>query len=651
MLQWARTYEHANRRLAAWGVVYSVYAPGLEIVHRAGRIHSNVDPLSRLPRAPPEHFSHIEEMVPFISTTGASQTLPTNGYIADPARRATFIAYTIEDCIEGQTSIFAVTRAQREDQPGAKESPAKPENMEEESFVLWEASNPPPNIQVSLDPQLIKEFVEGYQQDTAFRNKWKDAPEKSKVRDPGSRFYKDNTDLLFFRDADYQPQLCIPKNTRNLVLSEAHDQPFGGAHAGPERLWQNLSSRFYWPRMKVDIIKYCESCDTCQKTKNSNFKKFGLLIPNPIPSRPYESISMDFVVNLPWSEEYNAILVIVDRLTKHAQFIPCTTGLDTEGFAYLFVKHVAARFGLLTSIISDRDPRWISDFWRAVCKCLKTKLAMSSSHHPQHDGQTESTNKTMEVMTRVYTAERRDSWAEWLSLLEFAYNNTVHSSTAASPYFLLYGYEPRAPLDFLKGERDELTRQLSANTQANDFLSSLRMHREAARNAIAKAQTKQAQSYNRGRRVAEFEVGSLVLVNPHSLEWIESKGEGAKLVQRWIGPFEVMDQINPKVYRLRMSNKYPGSPVFNIEHLKKYISSLQEFGDREKMPETRALKKESEEYEVKSLVGHKYDKHTRKYRFLVRWKGYNPHFDSWVMERDMKNAPSILREYKSKHLT
>lgn len=150
--------------------------------------------------------------------------------------------------------------------------------------------------------------------------------------------------------------------------------------------------------------------------------------------------------------------------------------------------------------------------------------------------------------------------------------------------------------------------------------------------------------------MAEFEIGALVLVNPHSLEWVESKGEGAKLVQRWIGPFEVTERINPKVYRLRMSDKYPGSPVFNVDHLKKYTSSPLEFGERETMPETRALKKESEEYEVETLVGHKFDKKTKKYQFLVRWKGYNPHFDSWVTERDMKNTPAILREYRSKHL-
>ena len=110
--------------------------------------------------------------------------------------------------------------------------------------------------------------------------------------------------------------------------------------------------------MKLDIIKYCRTCDVCQKTKASNFSKFGMLIPNPIPSRPYQSISMDFIVNLPWSEGFNAIYVVVDHLSKHASFIPTTMGLDSKGFAHLFVKHIVSRFGLPESIVTDRDPNY-----------------------------------------------------------------------------------------------------------------------------------------------------------------------------------------------------------------------------------------------------------------------------------------------------
>jgi hypothetical protein len=108
--------------------------------------------------------------------------------------------------------------------------------------------------------------------------------------------------------------------------------------------------------MKVDIELFCLTCDICQKIKDHNFKRYGFLVPNPIPTRPYESVSMDFIVDLPWSGGYNAIWVVVCRLTKHASFIPTTTGLDAEGFAALFVKLVASRFGLPYSIIADHDP-------------------------------------------------------------------------------------------------------------------------------------------------------------------------------------------------------------------------------------------------------------------------------------------------------
>ena len=255
--------------------------------------------------------------------------------------------------------------------------------------------------------------------------------------------------MIFFSNENYQPWLCIPVGLRNFTLREAHESPFKLAHTGPERLWQSLSSRFYWKRMKTDIVKYCRSCDICQKTKAPNFTKFGMLIPNPIPSRPYQSISMvDFIVNLPWTEGFNAIYVVVDRLTKHASFKPTTTGLVSEGFAILFFKHIVCRFGLPESIVMDRDPRWTSDFWLSMAKALQTKMSLSSSHHPQHDGQTEVVNKLLTMMCAFITC-KKDQWALWLHLLEFAYNSSVHSSIGTTPFHLLLGFHPRTALDFI----------------------------------------------------------------------------------------------------------------------------------------------------------------------------------------------------------
>lgn len=274
---------------------------------------------------------------------------------------------------------------------------------------------------------------------------------------------------------------------------------------------------------------------------------------------------------------------------------------------------------------------------------------MSSAHHPQHDGQTEIVNKYLETMLRAYVAGNKSSWAEWLHLLEFAYNSSLHQSIGTSPYFLLYGFHPKEPLDFIAGRSSQSGRTYNLRGDAQEFLEEISMHREGARNAIARAQEEQAKAYNRGRRPAPvFKVGSRVLVNPHTLEWLESKGEGVKLNQRWIGPFEVIEVINPKVYRLRMSNKYPGSPVFNIEHLRRYEESPPEFGPREILPETRDKVPEDPEEEVERIVGHKWDKKKGRYLFLVRWEGYGPQFDTWEPAYHLKNASFLLNKYKRK---
>ena len=662
-LQWARTYENANRRLAAWGAVFSAYAPKLEIIHRAGRVHSNVDPLSRLPRAPPDQISPAEPAEPSIR---AKETLDERQEVAPAGKMAafafTFAAWSIEDCVnEPKEAMINVRSRNKKTGPNDELPPNSSDDKEADtpdksqgggleteeldtlatSADYWGAVNPPPTVHLSMNEEAKDEWKKSYLEDPMFKAIVNNAEYADGNTIPGRRFFVDKEGMVFFKDEHYQPRLCVPAGQRNFILREAHENPLESAHAGPERLWQSLSSRFYWKRMKIDIIRYCSSCDVCQKSKPSTFGKFGLLIPNPIPSRPYQSISMDFIVNLPWSEGYNAIYVVVDRLTKHASFIPVTTGLNSEGFALLFVKHIVCKFGLPESIITDRDPRWTTDFWLSIAKALKTKMSLSSSHHPQHDGQTEVVNKLLTIMLRAFVTGQKDQWAAWLHLLEFAYNSAVHSSIGTTPFHLMLGFHPRTPLDFIGSRRNDEIASRALSPEAVTFLDTLAMHRDSARRAIAKAQDQQVKSYNKGRRpVPDLKQGDRVLVNPHALEWTESKGEGKKLTQRWIGPFEVIQRINPNVYRLRMSNLYPGLPVFNYQHLKKYVETPREYGDRTALPETRTAKPAEEEYEVEKIIA---ERRTKKgLEYLVRWEGYGPLYDTWEPKRSLRNAPEVI---------
>ena len=570
----------------------------------------------------------------------------------------TFGAWSIEDCLEEPKEAMINVRSRNKRIPETEGTLDRDISLDESALdqseeldtlatttEYWGAVNPPPTIHIAMSEDSKKQWAKSYLDDPMFKPIAEKEENSHEKLQPGRRFFVDGDGLIFFSNEDYQPRLCVPVSQRNFILREAHENPMESAHAGPERLWNSLSTRFYWKKMKRDVVRYCQTCDVCQKTKPSNFTKFGMLIPNPIPSRPYQSISMDFIVNLPWSEGFNAIYVVVDRLTKHASFIPTTTGLDSEGFAHLFVKHIACRFGLPESIVTDRDPRWTTDFWLSIAKALQTKMSLSSSHHPQHDGQTEVVNRLLTIMMRAFIAGKKDQWALWIHLLEFAYNSAVHSSTGTTPFHLLLGFHPRTPLDFIGTKHSDDFDDRSLGREAITFLESFAMHRESARQAIARAQDQQAKSFNKGRKpIPDLKKGDRVLVNPHALEWVESKGEGKKLTQRWIGPFEVMQRINPNVYRLHMSNLYPGLPVFNYQHLKKYEPSPAEYGERSTLPETRTTCPVQDEYEVEKIIA---ERRTKKgLEYLVRWEGYSPLYDTWEPRRALTNAPEVVAKWQ-----
>ena len=304
-------WYYAHRPLGQ-GLSYMIWM--VSTTHRAGRVHSNVDPLSRLPRTPPDHVSPLHDNELTIKTDSSLAERQEQQAESAPARTA-FTIWSLEECLEGHKSAWL---SAADDQTGV------PTEMEP-SVEYWDAKNPPPNLHIEIDDSFVQEWIEGYKADQAFSSIWKDEKREVQNWKASSRFIKDEKGLLYFVDLDYQPRLCVPKSHRNFILREAHENPMESSHSGPERLWQQLSQKFYWKRMKADVLAFSNSCDICQKTKFSNFNKFGFLIPNPIPSRPYQSVSMDFIVHLPWSSQFNAIFVVVDRLTKHASFIPTTT--------------------------------------------------------------------------------------------------------------------------------------------------------------------------------------------------------------------------------------------------------------------------------------------------------------------------------------
>lgn len=166
----------------------------------------------------------------------------------------------------------------------------------------------------------------------------------------------------------------------------------------------------------------------------------------PLPTQPFEEISIDFITGLPPCQYkdriVDAILVIVDRFTKVALFIPTTTTLTAAELAQILYEHVECRFSTPLGIVSDRDSLLTSQFWVELCKARETKQRLSTAYHPQTDGQTERTHQSLQHYLRCFASDE----AQWASLLheaEFAYNNSVHTTIGVSPFEALYGYHPR----------------------------------------------------------------------------------------------------------------------------------------------------------------------------------------------------------------
>uniref|UniRef100_A0A2N9H0U4 Integrase catalytic domain-containing protein n=1 Tax=Fagus sylvatica TaxID=28930 RepID=A0A2N9H0U4_FAGSY len=258
----------------------------------------------------------------------------------------------------------------------------------------------------------------------------------------GEGHYTLNQGLLLYKDRFY---IGKESGMKIKVLALIHDSPLRG-HSGYLKSLHRAKKDWFWHGMKKDIKAYIRGCDTCQRLKHETSKPAGLLQPLAIPPRPWHSISMDFVEGLPTSNKQNVILVIVDRFTKYVHFIFLSHPYTASKVAALFLQHVFKLHGLPSSIVSDRDTVFTSLFWEELFRRQGVDLAMSSSYHPQSDGQTEVVNKSLEHYLRAFATDKPSLWVEWLPLAEYWFNTNYHTSTKLSPFEALYGYlPPRLP--------------------------------------------------------------------------------------------------------------------------------------------------------------------------------------------------------------
>ena len=442
-------------------------------------------------------------------------------------------------------------------------------------------------------------------------------------------------------------RLYLPddRKLRTRILEECHDAPTGG-HLGKDKTIEQVKRRFYWPRMDDEIQQYVTGCDACQRNKPSHQAKIGLLQPLPIPDRPWQQVSMDLITGLPVSKAgHDAIAVFVCKVTKANHFAATHTNVTAPKLSNIFVRDVVRLHGLPESILSDRDPRFTAHFWRALWAQLGTKLVMSTAYHPQTDGQTERANRTLEEMLRSYVNWRQTDWDEHLPVLEMAINNARNATTGFSPFYLNHGFEMQLPMDAALRE----VRPTSKNPEAAERVKQMSLDLEKAKEAIRKAQQRQARYADQHRREVIFKVGDRVLLSTEHLKLVGDK-RTPKFTFKYIGPFAVKRLVGSNACELDLPSTMQIHPVLNVSRLKPYHDGFASHPDRARphhRPAPELVQEDGAEvYEVERVLAVR--GRGARVEYLVEWKGYPLWEATWEKKANVQaGAEEAIAEFEA----
>ncbi|KAF8626390.1 hypothetical protein AX15_004888 [Amanita polypyramis BW_CC] len=438
----------------------------------------------------------------------------------------------------------------------------------------------PPNIN-PLDgnfQSIFKTFPAAYSKDKFLAHIWEHT-------DRFNKFMKQK-DLLWTNNRMGLRVICVPdsllkgKSLKGLVLEACH-QTIG--HLGAERTLKYARCWFWWASMAEDVDDFCKSCGKCQTTKRSRQKSPGWLHSMPFPSRPWESIGMDFV----------------------GPFV------EVNNFNYILLVEIVRLHGIPESIVSDCDTKFMSQFWTELSKILGQRLLMSSSYHPQTDGSSERAIQTMSQILQSVVNDYQTNWVEQLPLVEFAMNSAHNATTGHAPFEANYGWLPC----MIRGTSVESSRE-----GVKRFVERITGVLDKIYDNITIQRTRQARQANKHRRDGqEFQKDSLVLLSMENINL--PRGRARKLCLKFIGPFRIIKAYpESSTYKLELSPDLVSRKMHDVFHeklLKLFVgNNPDKFPKRESHTDYNVGVDPKREWVVEAIEDHKW---MPRLKFKVRW--------------------------------
>ena len=461
-------------------------------------------------------------------------------------------------------------------------------------------------------------------------------------------------------------QLTVPTSLRYEVLKSFHDNPLGG-HLGLEKTYHKIRTHF-WFGMFKDIQHWVRSCVDCQMRKTPRNRKPAPLLPIPVDGA-FDRVAVDCLG--PFPESYSGsryVVVFSDYLTRWPEAFAVST-IQATVIAKLLVNEIFCRHGSPKTLLSDRGKNFLSKLVREVCKLLAIDKLNTSPYHPMTDGLVERFNSFISQSLSMYVSANQKDWDEFLPSILFAYRTSPQATTGDSPFYLLYGREPRLPLDvnLLPPQTERLSTSISEHRER--IVAQLE---EAQR--LAKQNTERTQ-YERMKERYDLKA----VPNPYKIGqrvWVYTpktqKGLSKKLLHHWHGPFRIVKKISPVNFKLRNSaNRLVAAPV-HVNRMKPFYDTNDrpieppntiptdnfclnedEIPEDSFQVEPLVAPNEQNESEIATCIpeAHSHDSddssvykiekilktRVRKGQkeYLVKWLGYPSEQNSWVPESDM----------------
>ena len=565
-LTWLQTLKASTGRLFRWSLLLQPY--NMRIVHKAGKIISHVDALSRREYPPPPAEKLDDEVVNDEMTFASLEPTKTS----ETCFEATF------DYKDAGHSLIKGTDDVVDNEEQSNGDVLLQSNCES----IMAIDNVDELQRLCPDLGRIITFLETG-----------DLPRNEKlarqtVFEADDYFFKERT--LYHQHLQRRKQLdkiepvleqlAVPRSLRSKLLQEYHDN---NGHPGFDRCYEALRSKYFWPRLYAEVRAYCKSCNVCQRAKiNSHFRKAPL---NPLPASPlFARYHMDFLGPLPKTKDgYKHILLIVESLSRYPFAIALKTQ-ETSEVARVLYDEVFTKFGAPVSILTDRGQTFLSKLVTNLCQLFDVKRTKTSSFRPQCNSQAETFNKTILKCLRCY-CENQEDWADYLQGIMAAYRATpCLASTGLSPFRVLFGTEMRLPID------NELNIPSSGKYKDADeyikrMLPKIEMMRKIAQENVTTGQERYKTNYDKTSAPPSYETGDRVwLHDPTTL-----KGQSKKLKIRWEGPFYITAKVGPCNYLIRRCDTHKEmSHAVHSDRLKRYHERDEQPGEAQTDTDTEA---------------------------------------------------------------